>query len=334
MSAVKGTSIGGAGGVLLLSLLVLLGWNAGAQAAVSYQSIYLASESHYMVLQAGPGNRVSFHVEPQYVADSAAYAYNVYEAKGKVTGKRIRANLPGMGKVDLRFKPTERRRKASRPYECTGKPGSRMRGTLRGIVRLRDGTGDNAISFRIKTGSGNGKLRSTAYFNRRINCWYDDERIEDYLDTSNLLVLRAGEPDGTREVVALRENYAHATDALLFATHKTTFGNLKVTRVIATEGNGSVFPATPDLASASLNPFSPFLGSADFARTGPDSGTWAGSLAGWFLARPDTPLAGAPMTANVGSWADIMDGYGGIPLAIAVSPEPVGAAETLRRITK
>ena len=285
----------------LLAAVALLCAAPGADAASSFTRLYFGVRDFEIDVK--PHGR-KVHVTIYSVGGNLISTYTVRADKFNRRG--VDARLPGFGRFRLKFKPESKRGRPNHiAPECSGKPGRRIRGTMKVKFRFRDGTGAQQVGVNEKF-----RTRGTFYYNHgKVECpWDEGESLFDHIDTSGLAALTAENQSLQRSFLAVRNAYVLAPDGFAVAGEFVKKNGVRVVRLGFSELDATTFPVASGFGSASFTGFSPFSGSAGFVRTGPESGSWEGDLAVWLIGRPELPMAGPGFTANVGWWDDVVGG--------------------------
>jgi hypothetical protein len=216
-------------------------------------------------------------------------AQAMYTVRGKVTRKRLRADLGAFGRIDLRLRPHRHHpRKApaakrqaqgmkarGEPRVCLVALGDVTSGRFKGTLRFSGE--DDYTSLRAHRGkgfTGTGKASCSSAVGG---------------DHRTVLEARSG----SLEFEAVKFG---ASKPLFYASKTERSGPVRIQRFAIEPGDSDDFSFDSSLTSAHVAPpRSPFSGSADF--TAPHG--WSGSLSVSFPGKPDVPLTGAGFSANL-----------------------------------
>lgn len=253
-------------------------------------------------LPAANGYRISVNASPigkgrlsnVYITASKGQRYTVqYMAKGLDTEDgTIKAKLPGVGRIAVRFKQLKVNREAAAD-NCKGRAGVIHQGVFEGRIDLH---GENGYT-NVHSRSAPGKITQSF----RQVC---DQREPGRRETGNgnsfhLESLFAGR-EGKRELSFSVSRFdlgpKFGGPTVFFSARSSTHrhGFFVVTSVSA-DGEPSTF-LTPDpagtLEDATVSPPAPFQGSATFHLDSPTSAGWTGTLSVELPGLGTVPLAG------------------------------------------
>ncbi|MGH2973754.1 MAG: hypothetical protein ACRDLL_02655 [Solirubrobacterales bacterium] len=208
-----------------------------------------------------------------------------YTARGKVTHRRIRAGLGQFGRVDLRFRPHRRHKRAP----LNERPNARQKsqvclvsltgpsGRFKGAIRFRGDGGYSSLKAHKEKGVvGTGKA----------SCSSEDD------EPPGTTVLKASSGSLRFEALEFR---GHAAP-LFYAAETERLDSVRIDRYAFETGKNGDFAFDSGLTSAqAAPPKPPFHGAASF--TSPDQ--WTGTLSVSFAGVSDVALTGAGFTASL-----------------------------------
>lgn len=283
------------GSLALAALIVVL--LPGAARAEARASGEAESRFTEFTVPAAHGYRISVSG-----TDSGALGLNVYveATKGQryavlytVHGissenGRIKAKLPGVGRIAVRFDERTVGRKPV-PGNCKGRPTIVRRGFFRGTIELRGEQGYTSVHRSVARGEITESFRQAC-----------DEREPGGREPQvhQTLLLAGGEAEGTLiSFSALHVDFGRRLGQVTgYSASSTTLrdGMIVKTDVLARD-DGAGF-STPDPAgvreNATVEPPNPFSGSAIFHLDSPRSSSWTGTLAAELPGIGEVPLAG------------------------------------------
>jgi hypothetical protein len=226
-----------------------------------------------------------------------------YRTQGSSSGNRVKARFRGLGRMDMRWKPSGQAEQTSEPQgDCKGRKALVQQGVFVGSFSFRGESGYT------KASAGRAKGFSVRSF--REVCKGPDAGPEPSTRPEETLVADHREP--RREVqfrASTRATWGRRIEEFEAALTERS-PNLTIQRVALGGGEPTAgqFSFDHDAGTASVSPPEPFLGSADLNPT--SSEPWSGDLAVSFLGVGEVPLAG------LGFKASLMRRGGGIlPLA-------------------
>jgi hypothetical protein len=212
----------------------------------------------------------------------------LYAPMATLSGGRLEASLGALGDVSLRFVP--HRVEFRPPYKrCRGDRARIEHGAFVGNLRF-DGEGGYAHLRRTR-------IAATLTRQPHLRC--------------NPIV-KDGSPRGTRvggvalahggrasvAFTAMRRSPAGAGRFTAFTSEQR--GHASIERTVEVDGPAGTLDLANDLSAATVEPPTPFSGSATFtADPGKQSGSWLGDLSVSFPGRPDVRLAGARFEGSV-----------------------------------
>jgi hypothetical protein len=233
----------------------------------------------------------------------------MYMVHGKVTSSSIRGSFPGLGRVDVHFKPRRSTRKGKQPRCKSVVRG--LHGVFRGQIQFR---GENDYTT-VAAHRAKGRLID---FGLLRHCSggisFGGGKSNDALIKS---ILGFGGPKAkTTRVLAewkqpLGGVFFEATRVgrdrtEFFAIEQHTVGRLAVLHVAHAEGSEKRLASDPALSFASVTPPSPFSGSADVRHEADGRKVWSGNLTASFPGAPDVPLSGPDFkTILARSWGPL-----------------------------
>ncbi|MET0557255.1 MAG: hypothetical protein ABW065_01095 [Solirubrobacterales bacterium] len=232
-----------------------------------------------------------------------------YLVHGKVTRNSIQAVYPGLGRIDVHFRPAQPTPKGNHP-RCNSVVRG-LHGVFAGQIRFR---GEDDYTT-VEAHRAKGRLID---FGLLRHC---SGGISSHGRKSRAALIKSifgsGGPEAkTTRVLAewkqpLGGVFFEATrvgrdHAEFFAVEQHTVGRLAVLHVAHAEGSEKRLASDPALSFASVSPPAPFGGSADL-RHGPDGRKlWTGTLTASFPGAPDVALTGADFkTVLARSWGPL-----------------------------
>lgn len=179
-----------------------------------------------------------------------------YTAKGKVSDEQMKARFKGFGKVALEFDPKGRPKRDAPPKGCKGPDTVIQSGTWEGKLVFRGENSYTKVSER--------KVKGTVTKRGELKCDIPGGGFP----PSNCLALNSNATDvffGARE--------RNQGGAQFSATALEKKGRVEIRRSVTAVGQAGSFTANVEAGTASVNPPSPFSGSATV-----ENGTLNGSL--------------------------------------------------------
>jgi hypothetical protein len=238
---------------------------------------FTAPRLHYakIVLRGSNGYHLLIHGFPGNVdvsAEKGNAEVGYYSSSGTFRHDRVRAKLPGVGIVDLRFHEQSRSREETAD-DCTG-PGELTRsGFFKGRVRI-EGERDYT---RVDVRSARGKI-----FDDPKQTCHRDGRARHSAAAQEELVEAAGRRG--RGFLSFSANewppFAGSHPVFFHAHLARLRGEMLITNSVDafTEDPKDLVVSRPPLA-ASVEPPKPFTGTAGFQRESDETFTWLGDLA-------------------------------------------------------
>jgi len=217
-----------------------------------------------------------------------------YAVPGRVSPKRIKAVLPGLGLVSVRFHPRGRPHRGSVLRNCKGASETVQPGRFIGSIEFEGEQGYTTVhASRVKgkevtapkqiCEKENGKGRSPL----RITTISAESRGE----LISLLALRT----------TLSGGNAPGFSGFL-ASVVEPLGRMVIVRFTEASAATSAFTTSEEggqITSATITPPKPFTGSATYEKKQGSPATWTGSLTTTFLGRGEVSLTGPQFTAKI-----------------------------------
>jgi len=282
-------------------LAAALAFAAPAAALPHALTFSLRNSDGYKVTVVGTGPTVGLVVSRPKSKVSTTYLVH-----GKVTKTSIEASFPGLGRVDVDFRPQQ-----SGEPTCNsvlhGEPG-----LFQGRIQFKGEGGYTSVDAHRAKGKavGAGSLR---HCKGGIGTHINRHRLEALLKK---LLGRGGPQAKKTRVLAewkqpLGGVFFEATQVgrdhtQFLAVQQTTVGRLAIFHIARAHGSAKRLASDPRLSFASVSPPAPFKGTGDL-RHGPDGRKqWTGDLTASFPGAPDVPLAGPDFkTVLSRSWGPI-----------------------------
>jgi hypothetical protein len=212
-----------------------------------------------------------------------------YTAPANLAAEGIHASLGRFGRIDLRWVPDGRI--AQVRFGCHGHGPRRQlffsRGAYVGALAIRGGNGFTAVrAHRVEW--------KPSWYRGASTC----RREGGELVPGRGEILYAGA--GGHHPSANLTVYQSKPGARVFvaASDKERVGRIAIERSTVARGSPRTFAFSSDFAIASVSPPQPFSGTARFARTEGDKGTWLGDLSVRFPDGRVAPLAGRSFEAS------------------------------------
>jgi hypothetical protein len=200
---------------------------------------------------------------------------------------RVKAKLPGVGRIAVRF---EERKVGRRPVpdNCKGRPEIVRRGVFRGTIKLRGEQG--------YTSTHRSSARGEVTESFRQAC--DEPEPTGREPRLQALLLAGGEAEGRMiSFGALKIDFGRRLGkATAYSASSTTLHDGMIVRTdVLAKDDGAGF-STPgpsgNLENATVKPPRPFTGSATFHLDSPRSSSWEGTLSVEMPGIGEVPLAG------------------------------------------
>jgi hypothetical protein len=267
-------------------------------------SFSLRNGDGYQVTVTGFGPTVSLAVHrPKRPIETT------YLVHGKVTKNSIRATFPGLGRVDVRFRPAHPTSKGKRPRCDSVVRG--LHGVFAGQIRFR---GENDYTT-VSAHRAKGRLMD---FGLLRHC---SGQVSFHGGRSRAALVKSilgfgGPKAKTTRVLAewkqpLGGVFFEATrvgrdHTEFFAIEQHTLGRLAVIHIAHAEGSEKRLASDPALTFAGVTPPAPFSGSADLRHDPDGRKRWSGTLTASFPGAPDFPLTGPDFkTVLARSWGPL-----------------------------
>ncbi len=229
-----------------------------------------------------------------------ASAVSAYVARGTVTRRRVEASFGKLGRIAVRFRPSNRVAKPVPRRRCRGRRRFESRpGVFVGRIRF---TGERSY-VAVRAHRAKGRIRSS----RRRRCARGRIRApgQRYARPAGgapsfpFNVLQAGwrEPLAVTELLALQIGER----TLYLALTEESLGSMAVVRYAWAVAPSRSFVQNDALTSATLRPPRPFAGAGSYAAAADGKRSWAGRLSVSFPGAPRVPLAGGQFWAHLDS---------------------------------
>lgn len=211
-----------------------------------------------------------------------------YIAPAKVTYSEIRADLGGLGRIDLEVNRAKAKVKTTPSCQPKAKI-PYFKDTYVGEIEFHGEEGYTDVSAK----------RARSSFDLFIDSFYCGLHVEEEVGGGLPgAQLRAFRRLGKGARVALQANQNRPEARVkLQADLVERRGRIQIIRAVEQTLPGSVFTFDPKLRSASLRPPPPFSGAATFRRYAKPRNRWTGNLAVDFPGRSNVALAGARFRA-------------------------------------
>jgi hypothetical protein len=193
----------------------------------------------------------------------------------------IRARLPGVGRIDLSFQPTDTERRPV-PRFCSGRAATEATGVFRGHLDLRGRQGFTEVHLRSATGTVHRDYRESCVVPHHPHS--DSVTVPGEGESELPLDISAATKQGKRSVGFLATELGARGEGLglivlAFAAtsqHGVAFTAVDFFRVGA---KALEIPDRDSLSQATVAPAAPFSGSAAFDLLAPHRSSWTGDLA-------------------------------------------------------
>jgi len=290
--------------VASLAAALALAAPAAAQQPPRALSFSLRNGDGYQVTVTGFGPTVALAVHRPKRPIATTYMVH-----GRVTKSAIEASFPGLGHVDVRFKPAGQGRKGKRPRCDAVLRG--LHGTFAGQIEFRGENGYTTVAAHRAKGKvvDYGLLRhcsgGISFHGRKRN------------NALIKAILGLGGPKAkkTRVLAEWKQPlggvFFEATQVgrdhtQFFAIEEHTAGRLAVLHIAHARGSVERLASDPALSFASVTPPAPFSGSGDLRHEPDGRKLWSGTLTASFPGAPDVPLTGPDFkTILARSWGPI-----------------------------
>jgi hypothetical protein len=283
------------GGVLLALAAVLL--LAPSASAIVYPASYGAE----FELRGSNGYEIGVSADSEYVSVVATKKRTAvqYVVRGRLNEQDgIRARLPGIGQIAVAFRPVGKPR-SKPPFfpGCSGGGEEIQHGIFTGTIRIRGERGFTEVARTRAVGRVIDTRRETCESGGK------GERGSGGVQTTALdaiavhggsrLSFSAGRFELDFDPSSARPVY--------FATLGEQRNGMLIIRTVMVEGSEASFTADAPgpLSSASVDPPSPFTGTAEYAVNPDGSGSWTGDLSVAFPGTGPVRLAGKRFEARL-----------------------------------
>lgn len=285
----------------LLAALALSGPAAAAPAPWAL-SFSLRNSDGYEVSVTGFGPTVGIAVRRPKHGDET-----IYLVHGKVTKSSIKASFPGLGRIDVDYRPARPLPHGRVPCQ-TALHG--VHGSFRGTIEFH---GENGYTS-VRAHRAKGLLIDLGLLHHCSGGIHPSGKTNEALLKALFGV--GGPKAKTTRVLAewkqpLGGVFFEATQVgrdhtQFFAIEQHTSGRLAVMHVARARGAAQMLASDPRLSFASVSPPAPFSGTGDL-RHGPDgSKHWSGTLTASFPGAPHVPLTGPDFkTVLARSWGPL-----------------------------
>jgi hypothetical protein len=287
-------------GIVLIGVLVALLVSPGAAGAKGGGFALGPSHSVELRLKGSKGYSISVSGDSKTVTLTAERKGSSasYTTKGFASDTRIKARLGRLGRVSVRFHPRGRPKHVPFPQgNCRG-----------GTETVDSGTWVGRIDFEGELGytvahatRARGKITSST----KLTCSGHEEKGGNHPDFQSTMLSASSDARAIFSTAflftseTLRGLDGAAFDALLLEAHNR---GLTIVRSINAEAKSNAVVLNKEgghIASATIAPPAPFMGTATFQSTRGSKGSWTGTLAGDFPGRGVVTLAGPEFSAKV-----------------------------------
>ncbi len=251
-----------------------------------------------------------------------------YLAHGKVTPTSIAASFGDRGRIDLRFRPSGRKLRATHDAGCKRPGGGVLArfGTFAGELRFRGEGGftsaevhrvpGRAVNFGAlvaclfgATPHGQRALLPAPKLPWGLHLPGADVGVRQA--TPHTPGVQTHPSHGPRATTLLADHKTPLTRTVfaaqargrgqvrLLALESASEGSIGVIRFVKAQADPSVFSVDGILSSASIAPPAPFSGTGAYEQGPGNAKNWTGSLAVSFLGAPHVPLTGSPFVARL-----------------------------------
>jgi hypothetical protein len=231
----------------------------------------------------------------------------IYLVHGKVTKSSIRASFPGLGRIDVDYRPARPIRHGHVPCQ---EALHGVHGSFRGKIEFR---GENGYTS-VQAHRAKGKLLDLGLLHHCSGSPFGGRKSAEALLKA---LLGGGGPQAkTTRVLAewkqpLGGIFFEATQVgrdhtQFLAIEQHTSGRLAVMHVARARGAAQMLASDPRLSFASVSPPAPFSGTGDLRRDSDGDKHWSGTLTASFPGAPHLPLAGPDFkTILARSWGPV-----------------------------
>ena len=215
-----------------------------------------------------------------------------YTARGRVTKQLVKARFGRLGRVSVRFHPSQRPHRVPQPGgNCKGRGELVEPGVFVGTIKF---AGEKHYTA-VQASRARGKIRYKA----KEVC----HEIGGRGHSLGFLILNAGEKNGGASFTAFKPlSKAFADESSFIAMVAEFQRKLIITRSILAHSSGDSFTTVMShgkLIQATVEPPAPFSGSATYSKTSAvPSENWTGDLAGEFPGIGKVPLVGPEFCAE------------------------------------
>jgi len=285
-----------------LAAALILAAPATAQPPPRALSFSLLNSDGYQVTVTGFGPTVALavHRPKRPVA-------TMYLVHGRVTKSSIQGSFPGLGRVDVHFKPGGRKGKHPRCESVI----RGLHGTFKGKIHFR---GENDYTT-VDAHRAKGKVVDYGLLRHCSGGISSHGRKSTNALIKAILGLGGPKAKTTRVLAEWKQPlggvFFEATQVgrdhtQFVAVEQHTFGRLAVLHVAHAHGSAKRLASDPALSFASVTPPAPFSGSADLRHDPDGSKRWSGTLTATFPGAPDVPLTGPDFkTILARSWGPV-----------------------------
>jgi hypothetical protein len=267
-----------------VSILVL----GGAQSRATFS---LSGSNGYSIQLDGSGRSVTLTASGNEGSAS-------YTVRGRPSPNSITARFGNRGRIAVKFKQTEGERRRRPPARCKGRPRITRFGVFIGMIRFR---GEHGFT-EVDADRARGNIYTTPRWKCKRSHGGDKFTVPNHGPGSEKETeLEASMPDHHLlfSVYSARPPEESATTLFLVQAQENR-GSMDVSRAAFALGRERDFKFDEaDLASATVQPPSPFAGSATFLRGPNGSTSWTGSLKVSLPGAPSLALAGPRFKARL-----------------------------------
>ncbi len=210
----------------------------------------------------------------------------VYEAPATVTPTSVQADLGGVGRIDLEFKGSGAKQKAH-PACAIGRS-----------VSYEPGVYEGTVEFRGEEGFAQASLTRVPLLFGPLLDMVCGAVGEGEISGPGLPGAKLDAHDGSRLSLVVHKN-APGKPVRFEADIQERRGSVRIRRAVSKWLPSAAFTYDPSLATASLQPPSPFAGTAEFHRAARPANRWTGDLTVDFPGHSAVRLAGARMDAGL-----------------------------------
>jgi hypothetical protein len=236
-------------------------------------------------VSASPGSR---HVE---VTAEGSEGEVEYIAPAKITAETIRARIPDVGRIEVRFRPSARERRVKVPKQCLKERPpvvSARLGRFVGTIELHGERGYTKVDAHNVAGAIGDPL---ANIPRKLECESHESKAQTRRELGSIEF--DGEPAGEGISLSafrlfpgfpllsppLERSVRKGDHYVFFVVAGENRGGVTTVRSTSALGGSGSFSFDESLASATIAPPAPFTGTGTFVRNADGSIGWTGSLA-------------------------------------------------------